>query len=203
VEHHDLAGEPARLAEIVGRHHDLDVAFADRADDVFHRLGRDRIEARGWLVQEQHCGIARQRASQRQPLLLAAGEPTRGAAGEPVQADQFEQFIGTARMLRPWDAGGAQRKPDVGGSAAPKHSRALKHDRALERRDVFQPAPGDAPAGRREQSHRHAQQRRFARTVRADQHRRRTRRQRERDVIEDRDAAGCNRHAVEFNRQFA
>ena len=92
VKHDDVAGEPARLAEIVGRHHDLDVAFADGADDVLHRLGGGGIEACGRLVEKQHGRIARERARQRQPLLLAAGQSARGAIGETSEADQFEQF---------------------------------------------------------------------------------------------------------------
>ena len=177
VKHDDVAGQPPRFAEIVGRHHDLDVALADGADDVLHRLGGGRIEARGRLVEEQHGRIARERPRQRQPLLLAAGQPSRGAIGEMTETDQFEQLAGAARMLRARDAGGTQREADIGGGAAPEHRRALKHDRALERRDIFQPAPGDAPARGRDQPHRHAQQRGFARAVGADQHRRRARRQ--------------------------
>ena len=84
---HDLAGEPARLAEIVRRHHHLDAARGDGADDVLDRLGRGRIEARGRLVEKQHLRIAGERARQRQPLLLAAGEPPRRPRAEPGEAD--------------------------------------------------------------------------------------------------------------------
>ena len=99
VKHDDVAGEPARFAEIMGRHHDLDAAVAHSADDVFHRLGGGRIEARGRLVEKQHRRIARERPRQRQPLLLAAGQPSRGAIGEMTETDQFEQLAGAARML--------------------------------------------------------------------------------------------------------
>ena len=96
----DVAGKPARLAEIMGRHHDLDAAAADSADDVFDRLGGDGIEARGRLVEEQHGRIARQRPRQRQPLLLAAGQPSRGAVGQMAEADQFEQFVDARARVR-------------------------------------------------------------------------------------------------------
>src|SRR3954469_1254670 len=185
VKHDDVTGEPARFAEIMGRHHDLDIAFANRADDVFHRLGGGRIEARGRLVQEQHGRIARQRPCQRQPLLFATGQPSRGAIGETSEPDQFEQFTGAARMLRARDTRRTQREADIGGSAAPEHRRTLKHDRAFERRGIFQAAPGGAPVRRREQPHRHAQQRGFSRTVGADQHGRWPGRQRKRDIVED------------------
>src|SRR5215813_4027314 len=71
VQHeHDLAGEPVRLAEVVRRHHDLDAGLGDRADDVLHRLGGGRIEARGRLVEKQNFRIARERPRQRKALLL-------------------------------------------------------------------------------------------------------------------------------------
>ena len=95
-----VAGEPARLAEIMGRHHDLDVALADGADDVLHRLGGGGIEARGRLVEEQHGRVARERARQRQPLLLAAGQPSRGAVGQWFETDQFEQLADAAACSR-------------------------------------------------------------------------------------------------------
>ena len=39
MQQHDVAGEPLGLAEIVGRHHDLDAARAHRAHDVLDRFG--------------------------------------------------------------------------------------------------------------------------------------------------------------------
>ena len=90
MQQHDLAGEPSRLAEIVRRHHDLDAARGDRADDVLDRLGRGGIEARGRLVEKQHLRVARQRAGKRQPLLLAAGQAAapaaRASAARPTSA---------------------------------------------------------------------------------------------------------------------
>jgi hypothetical protein len=77
---HDVACEPAGLAEIVSRHYDLDAARGDARDDVLDRLGGEGIEAGGRLVEKQHFGIARQRAGQRQALLFA----TRKTAGGPV-----------------------------------------------------------------------------------------------------------------------
>src|SRR5260221_2932519 len=71
-QHDDLARQPPRLAEIMGRHHDLDAARDDGADDVLERLGCRRIEARRRLVEKQHGGIARQRAGQGKALPLAA-----------------------------------------------------------------------------------------------------------------------------------
>ena len=72
----------ARLAEIVRGHHHLDAARGDVADDVFQRLGRGRIEARGRLVKKKNFRILRQRAGEREALLFAAGEPPRRAIGQ-------------------------------------------------------------------------------------------------------------------------
>ena len=126
---------------------------ADGADDVLDRLGGGGIEARGRLVEEQHGGIARERARQREPLLLAAGQPPRRHDRPScAEADQLQQFADAARVFGARHAGGAQRVADIGGRAAPQHHRPLEHDRAPRRRDVFAAAPGDAPARRREQA---------------------------------------------------
>ena len=120
----------SRLAEIVRRHHHLDAARGDGADDVLDRLGGGRIEARGRLVEEQHLGVARERARQRQPLLLAAGQPPRRAAAEAREPDQREQFGDAAGARGARHAGGGERVADVAGGAAPEHHRALEHDGA-------------------------------------------------------------------------
>src|SRR3954469_11739493 len=53
----NIAGEAARLAEIVGRHHHLDAARRNGADDALDRLGGSGVEARGRLVEKQHGRI--------------------------------------------------------------------------------------------------------------------------------------------------
>src|SRR5436305_7889724 len=53
VEEHDLAGQASRLGEVVSCHHHFDAARGDGADHVLHRLGRGRVEACGWFVEEQ------------------------------------------------------------------------------------------------------------------------------------------------------
>ena len=64
MQQHDLAGQAARLAEIVGGEHDLDAARDHRADHILDRLGGGGIEARGRLIEEKDFGIAGQRAGQ-------------------------------------------------------------------------------------------------------------------------------------------
>ena len=63
-------------------------------------LGGGGVEARGRLVEEQHLRIAGERASKRQPLLLAAGQPPRRTIAQPGKSDQREQFLDPRRPLR-------------------------------------------------------------------------------------------------------
>ena len=98
----DVAGEPAHLAEIVRGHHDLDAGSRRAQHDLLDAAGRGRIEARGGLVEQQDFGIARQRARQRQPLLLAAGQPPRRPRRQIGQArrDRAGRQPRAARWLR-------------------------------------------------------------------------------------------------------
>ena len=81
MQQYDFTGQPFGLSEVVCRHHHLDAARADGANDVFDGLGGVRIEAGGRLVEKQDGRIARERACKRKPLLLAAGEaPCRSLA---------------------------------------------------------------------------------------------------------------------------
>ena len=146
MQQHDIAGEAFGLAEIVGRHHHLDAARADGADDVLDRLGGGRIEAGGRLVEKQHGRVARQRARQRQPLLLAARKPARRTPPRPSRPTSASSS--SARLAR-WSrgtSGRGQRVADIAGGAAPQHGRALEHDGAPRRRRRLRSAPGDASA---------------------------------------------------------
>src|SRR5207248_1537818 len=117
------------------------------------------------------------------------------------------QLTDAASVFGARHGGGAQREADIGGGAAAEHRRPLKHDRAFERRDIFQAAPSDAPARRREQPHRYTQQRGFPRAVGTDQHGGRTRRQRHRagktfDIAaDDDDGADLRRRAAKTGKQ--
>ena len=71
VEHNDFARQPPGFTKIMGRHHDLDAALADRAEDILDGLGGGGIEIRGWLIKEQHFRVAGERTSQREALLFA------------------------------------------------------------------------------------------------------------------------------------
>ena len=77
-----LVGDARRLLHVVGDDHDREAAF-EAVHQVLDRGGRDRVERRGGLVEQQHVGFDRDRARDAEPLLLAAGE-AEGAVLEPV-----------------------------------------------------------------------------------------------------------------------
>ncbi len=95
---HDVAGEPARLAEVVRRHHDLDAGRRRwRAAMSSTALVAAGIEARGRLVEEQHLRIAGERAGEREALLLAARQPSGRPVGQMREAGLCEQLAAAPR----------------------------------------------------------------------------------------------------------
>ena len=84
----NLAADPARFAEIVRGHDDLDTARGNSTDDIFDDFGRGSVEACGWLVKKNYRGITRERACERKPLLLAAGELACWPAFESGKTDE-------------------------------------------------------------------------------------------------------------------
>jgi hypothetical protein len=103
--------------------------------------------------------------------------------------------------LRARHGGRGQGITDIAGGAAAKHRRALEQNRTALRRGVRAAAPGDAAARGGDQSHRRAQQSGFSRTVGADQDRGRSRRQCERDAVEDGHRASDDADIGELNGQ--
>ncbi len=202
MQEHDVAGEPARLAEIVSRHHHLDAARGDGADDVLDRLGGGGIEARGRLVEQQHGRLAGERAAERQPLLLAAGQPARRSRRHAVETDERQQLGDPRIVALARHTGRVQRVADVAFRASPQHHRALEHEGAPDRRRIGDTVPGDAAVRRRQQPHRDAKQRGLAGAVRPDQHGRRAGPDVERHAIEDGHAAGGDGDVLETDRQI-
>src|SRR6516165_7531706 len=199
---HDFAGEPLGLAEIVGGHYHLDAARGDLADHVLDRLGRGGIEARGRLIEQEDLRFLGERACERKPLLLAAGELARWPALEPGQTDERAELEGTGSAPRARHAGGGERIADVAGGAAAQHSRPLEHHGAMRGRRLLPAAPGHTPACGQDQPHDEPQQRGLAGAVRADQHGGRSGHKRKRDALEDRHAAGGEAHVFEHYRQI-
>ena len=168
---YDVAGQPLGLVQIMRRHHHLDAAPGDGADDIFDGLGRSRIEACRRFVEQQNLRLLGKRARERKPLLLAAGELARRARAEPIEAHERTEFAGARITLRARHAGGRQRITDVAGGAATKHHRALEHDGPLRRRGVLAAAPSHASVHGRNQAHDETEKRGLAGAVRPDQDR--------------------------------
>ena len=131
MQQHDVACKAPGLAKVVRRHHDLDAACAHRAHDVFDRFGCRGIKAGSRLIQKQDRGVACQGAGERQPLLFAAGQPSRRPAIKAGEADFREKCHAALMPAVAGHAGGRQGVTDIAGRAAPEHGRPLKHDRAL------------------------------------------------------------------------
>src|SRR5262245_14373123 len=202
MQEHDLAGEAPRLAEIVGRHHHLDPAPTNVAYYLLDRLGCGRSESRGPLVEQKNLRPLGERAREREPLLLAAGELSRRPAAEPGKADDSGELGDAGRALRARYAGGRKRITDVAGGAAAEHRRALEYDGAMRRLGGLAASPGHASAHGRNQAHDQAEQRGLACAVRSDQHGGRAGREGEGDAVQDGHAAGGEADLLEHDRQI-
>ena len=80
-EHDDLVGEALRLEQQVRAHHDRRAGGGHLTDELEHREGRLRVEARSRLVEQQQLRPVQHRARQREPGL----HPRRVAAGTLVE----------------------------------------------------------------------------------------------------------------------
>ena len=88
-------GDPRRLLEVVGDDND-GVALLELEQGLLDLGGRDRIEGRGRLVEQQNVRLVGEGARDAQPLLLAAGK-VEGGVVEPVP-DLFPE-VGLAERL--------------------------------------------------------------------------------------------------------
>ena len=101
VDDHDAVGELLGLVEEVGGEHDGDAVGAQLADELPGGAPGLRVHAGRRLVQEHQLGTADERQRQRQPLLLAAGQPLHRRAGDLGQPDRVQQhFAGPADARR-------------------------------------------------------------------------------------------------------
>ena len=93
VEHDDAVADPAGEVHLV-RHHDHGHALVgQRLHDAQHLAHRLRIERRGRLVEQHQLRRHRERAGDRDPLLLAAGELRRMLVGVVGEADLAQQLL--------------------------------------------------------------------------------------------------------------
>ena len=143
----DAVGHVHRLLGIVGHDQRSDAGVGeDPQCHVAHLVAQADIEAREWFVEQQQARLRRQRAGQRDALLLAARERVRVTLGVPRHVDPLEHIA--RRRRRAADAEG-----DVLGDGQMREQRIiLEHqaDAARFRR------PRDAGPGDRLAADQHA-----------------------------------------------
>ena len=171
AQHGDRVGQRERLGLVVGDEQGAGAGGAqDRGDLTAQRLAQAGVERGERLVEQDHLGVGRERARERDPLALAAGELVRVGlrpAGEP---DQIERL---ADALAPCGA-----EAHVGGHVEVREQRALLEDHAdpallrlhpLAARGDRAAADPDRPGVGALEARDHAQQRRLARAARPEQ----------------------------------
>ena len=94
VEEADAVGRVAGEAHLVGDDEHRHAGLAEVADHRQHAADELGVERRGHLVEQQHVGVRRHRPHDRDPLLLAAGQPVRVRVGERRHPEQLEQPAG-------------------------------------------------------------------------------------------------------------
>jgi hypothetical protein len=74
--------------------HDGPAGLVEPGEQVPEVASRLRVERRGRLVEEQHLGVVDQRAGDREPLGLAAGQVLDPAVGLVDQPDPLQPLVG-------------------------------------------------------------------------------------------------------------
>jgi len=93
VDHGDTVGEGGRVLEGMRDQQRGELELAEQLGElVAHLPARDRIERAERLVEQQHAGLARERASERDTLSLAARELPGTRAGEVADPEALEQI---------------------------------------------------------------------------------------------------------------
>src|SRR5262249_57041527 len=93
--------------------------------------------AGGGLMEEEDRRLLGERAGERKPLLLAAGELARWPALEPGKTDERAELKGVGAAPRPRHAGGGERIADIARGTAAQHRRPLEHDGAMRGRRLL------------------------------------------------------------------
>ena len=184
MQQHDLAGEaPASPRSCVDITTLMPRAATARMMSSIALVAAG-IEARGRLVEEQHLADRlRERAREREPLLLAAGEPARRPLAEPAEADQREQLADARVALGARHAGCRERVARC-WPAALRRSITGRWNTMARRvgGTCSRPPQVTRPRDGRDETHREPQQRGLAGAVRSDQHGRCPGRERQRDA---------------------
>ena len=91
VEEQHPIGDVTRERHLVRRHEDRRAALGERAHEVEHLADEFRVERRGDLVEQQHLGVGRDGADDRDALLLPAGEAVGVGVREVGEPDALEE----------------------------------------------------------------------------------------------------------------
>ena len=146
VQEQDLVAEAPRLPEVVGHHHDLGARRVQCRDDPLDLVRGAGIEVRGRLVEEEHFGLQRPGAREREPLLLAAGQHARRALRIALRGRR----VRSASSARAW------RSPRRNAGAGAAHNARWRAPSAAASPGAETPSPAVAarPAARAHSSRR-------------------------------------------------
>ena len=112
VEEADAVGDVAGEAHLVGGDDHRHARRREPADDVEHLGDELRVERARDLVEQQQVGSHRERADDRDPLLLAARQPVRVLVALVGEAESRQQLVGPCLRLaarEPEDLAGRER----------------------------------------------------------------------------------------------
>ncbi len=85
-------GELVRLIQVLRGEQDRDTAGHEVADDLPHRMTAARVQAGGWLVEEDDAGVADQGHREVEPAPHATGVGSRQLPGRVNQIEAFKQL---------------------------------------------------------------------------------------------------------------
>src|SRR5213594_4207218 len=88
-----------RLVHVVGRHEDRRALVGQPPDDRPERPPRDRVDARGGLVEEDQPRAVHEGAREREPLPIAAGELARELARVPAEVAEAQHLLDACRAV--------------------------------------------------------------------------------------------------------
>src|SRR5437773_1336523 len=154
-----------RLVHVVGRHENRGALVGQPPDDRPERPPRDRIDARGGLVEEDELRAVHERAREREPLPVAAGQLAGELARVPHEIAEAEHPLDLCRPLGAWDHVDARVKGEVlFDRQVVVERKALRHvaDGRLDALGVapqIDPEHAALPLGRLEDPAQHAERR--------------------------------------------
>src|SRR5450759_1427852 len=168
----DQRAEALGLREVVGGQEHRQALFGHEAQQVVAKDGRrDRVQARGRLVQEDEARPVKQRAQHRELLLHAAAPRAHELAAPLPQPDAFKQLLDAGLALRLGDVPDPGEELEVLPGGEPLVQAAVLHEGARGRADGGRAGADvvtqhlDVASGRREQAQQKADGSGLARPV--------------------------------------